>query len=389
MLRLNALTTIVTTITLGGVLMASCGRTDEQESSARSGPFPTGKGVAENGDTQSTDKKIEDLEKRMAALLGTQEQLQQMVTSDFASCQSTGENADPLINKICKVAQASTIEMRVQLKSELSSTNSALQDKVQALNDNLSRIQNISASQQDAINQQIAALAVKLQDLVASLAVLQNRMTNAEGAIAALQTLTASIQGVLKSSMQEVEIGRENLASGPLYESLLRRADKTKVVAYVDAYGDNLSLPNNPVQTTKGSSDIAVSYVGHGFAVGNTVKFSDLREGAGLTSGDLIGEFLVTAVPDANRFMVKVRRAATSSDSIGGTLGVAQKVIGRGMANIWSTGNGDDRAVRVTTLGTSRYNFVIKANGDICYSKGNGAASYAEIFAAGADIMCK
>lgn len=365
-------------------LLAACGghTTDDRN------PSWNKQATGDVGGTES-EKRVADLEKKMAQLLGTQEQLQTMVMSDFSSCDTAGEAADPLINKICKVAQAANIETRVLLKSELSTASQALGAQVNSLSDNLARVQDGMSSQSQQIDQAIADLTTKYNAVAASLASLQARMTNAETAITALQAMTASITGVLMGSLQEIEIGKENISAGPIFESLLRRADKSKIIAYAEALAPALSLPNAPLKPTGGSDLVLVSATNHGLSVGDIVRLSDLTEGAGFTSGDLVGEFSVVAVPSSSQFSIRLRRPAANSNSFGGTLGIAQKIQGRGLATVWSAGQGADSTVRWTTLGSRRYSFLIRANGEVCYSKANSAATYAEITAGGSMVLCK
>lgn len=224
--------------------------------------------------------EIEKLRKEVLRLQGVTEQLSSLVMSDFAACPNSGDTADALVRKICQVAQAATVESRVQIKGEMSSLIKALQDKLDASNDQLSDLQ----SSYDTI-------AADLADLTADLAALESRVDDAETAIDALEASVASINGTLNGTMQSIDIGTENLAAGPLYESLLRRVDKTRINAYIDAYSSWLSLGINPVSssnnnptvtitkptatvTISNASPAVVTRTSHGWADGDPVMFS-------------------------------------------------------------------------------------------------------------------
>lgn len=114
-----------------------------------------------------------------------------------------------------------------------------------------------------------------------------------------------------------------------------------------------------------------------------------LTSGRGFSAGDLTGDFTVVTTPTADTFTVVVRKNASSSGTTGGSGGVVNRVQGRGMGTVWKTSDGADAAVRVTSLGTKAYNWIVKANGDICYSTSNNAATFATINAGGGSIVCK
>ena len=76
--------------------------------------------------------QLKDLEQKLSALALTQEEISAMINSDFSSCSTTGDAKDPLINKLCQVAQASTIETRTVLKGELATFAITLADDAAA-----------------------------------------------------------------------------------------------------------------------------------------------------------------------------------------------------------------------------------------------------------------
>lgn len=331
----------------------------------------------------------EEIRIKIEALSLITTQLDTLVRSDFSTCPSNGDTSDPLIRKMCQVAQASTIEAQIQLQNELANAVSAINGELDAINSDLVSHQ-----------ANFTLINAQLTTLLSDVAGLDSRLSDAEDAIQALQDLTSSITGTLNGTMQAVTIGEENLSAGPVYEILLRRSDKTRINGYVNAYGTSLSVSNNGVDPTNGSSTVTVSTTSnHGLVAGDLVQLLDLTEGSGFSSGDLFGEFTVTAVGSVTTFDITMPRNATSGTAFGGTVGVVRKVIGRGMASIWKTGDASDNAVRVTSAGSKSYNFVIRrlssdvAKAEVCYDSTNRSATFATINAAAeggsGNVVCK
>lgn len=335
-----------------------------------------------------TDQETE-IRERIKSLQIITDSLEAAINSDYASCPASGDTSDALIRKICNVALAASAEVRVELKGQLAAYVVLFEGKLDAINDDLvnhkATLDNISAS-----------LAVMESDILT----LQSQMTSANAAILALQDLTASITGVLAGNMITLDIGSENLAAGPLYETVLRRNDKKRFNGYVIALGTALSLPNAPVTATNGSATVVVAMTAHGYSVGDRIRLRDIAEGRGFSSGDLYGDFVVTA-STANTFSVVLPRNATSNGTLGGNIGVAQKVTGEGMGTLWKSDDPSDVAVRVSNLGSKRYNFILRRiasdvsndTAELCYSKTDNAATFATINAApeggDATIACK
>lgn len=330
----------------------------------------------------------DDLARRIDALEQTSGAISSMVYSDFSTCPASGDTADALIRKICQVAQAATVETRVELKGELAAFAQSLQGQIDVINTNLSANQ----TDIDSINTQLTAIN-------GSLVSLGNRMTSAENAIIALQNLTASINGTLSGAMIALDIGNENAAAGPLYESVLRRVDKKRFTGYVQAYAAYQTFGNNPLAATSGQAALVATLTAHGYLVGDRVELSGLIGSRGFANGHITGVFVVTAVT-ANTFTFSAAVNASSTGTVGGsTPGLVRKILGEGMGTLWATGDVSDVAVRVSNLGTKRYNFIIRRKlsdstlGELCYSKSNNAATFATISAAPEDgnatIACK
>lgn len=330
----------------------------------------------------------EQVQERVKQLEVISSSLTAAIYSDFATCANSGDTLDPFINKVCNIAKAANSEALVQLKSELSVYSQYLQGQVDTINSNL-------------VNQQasIDAANATLVTVNSTLSTLGTRMTNAENAITALQSLTSTINGTLAGNLITIDIGSENVSSGPQYETVLRRNDKKRFNGYVQAFGTSQGLPSNPLNASNGSSTVTVSLTAHGYLAGDLIYMESLTGSRGFSNGHVYGEFVVQTAA-ANSFTLTLGATATSGGSLGGSAGTVKKVIGRGMGTLWKSQDASDVAVR-QAVGSKRYNFIIRRRasdvsndtGELCYSKSDNAATFATINASpengSATIACK
>lgn len=338
----------------------------------------------EYGDQELTEeeKKIIAMQTRMDELQGTVDQITNMVLSDFATC--TGTNtSDALIKKICQVAQASTVEASVAMKGELSAFAKSLQSQI----DNINLDINALAAQQSAdvtsINSQINSINTQITSINVTLASLDTRMTSAESAITALQNLTASINTTLSGTTTSFEVGSENVSAGPMYETILKHTNGSKYIGYVTSYGSAIGVGSNPITATNNSATVTVTTsAAHGLSVGDVVLFSGATSGRGFTLAQLNISQTVASVPTSTTFTINLTTNATSGGTLGGSSVVLKKYQGSGLGLIWKVADGDDVAVRTTSLGTKPYNFIMVENGGVgylCYDKTNNAANFATL----------
>ncbi|MEM4379136.1 MAG: hypothetical protein QXL01_00415 [Thermoplasmatales archaeon] len=174
-------------------------------------------------DTRTGDAEgLEELRRKYLELAGT---LDGLVTSDFKDCSGVGETANVIIQNICKFAQAATSEVRVELANKLAAHVRILQERL------------------DSGDLDTISLAVQIGNINNDLAVLK---------------------ALVNAGMTDVVIAAEVLSAGPLYETLLRRSDKGRINAYVEAYGQQISLGDNPATATNGSSVVTIQT---GFAI--------------------------------------------------------------------------------------------------------------------------
>lgn len=358
------------------------------------------------------NKEITEIKGRIMALSLIAGTLDEAVSNEFSDCSMTNS----VIKRMCEVAQSAVAQGNVEVLGQMANFVNLLNGEIDAANNDL-------ASHQARLNQlevdsasyaaDIASIQADLSTLNASLltmqadiAALDSRLDTAENDIDALQDalddLTDSFNSNLPELLKLIAIGKENLSAGPLYESLIRKANKTEITGYVNAYNAPVSLANNAVDPTNGSPTVTVtSSANHGLSVGNTVLMMNVGEGAGFTSGDLYGEFVVLTVPTATTFTINLPRNATSGNTFGGNIGVIQKVTARGFGLIWKSGDASDSAVRQTSAGSQKYNFIIRRiasdvtnnTAEVCWSKSSRTATFATINAApeggNASITCQ
>ena len=333
---------------------------------------------------------LNDLRNQVSALQLQTNTLDALVKSDFATCPASGDTSDPLVQKICQIAQASTVEARVELSSQMQNFVSALQVQIDAI-----------ANDAGDNSANIALLQAQIANIQSDILTLSSRMTNAENAITALQNLTASINGTVNGVMYALLIGEENLGAGPMYESLLKRVDNKRVNGYEEGIGSEVTVGNNALTATNGSPLVVVSSTAHGLSVNDVVVFTTVTSGRGFSSGHFARDLVVTATT-TNTFTVNVGKNATSSGTFGGNAPASyHKVNGRGMSTLWKSLDASDSSVRTTNLGSKRYNFIIRrkasdvtnSTAEVCYDKTNNAATFATINAAPenglGNVVCK
>jgi len=360
------------------VLVAGCG-TQPTHEDLRTSPPPQ----------SSTDKAIAQLQAQVLALTGQQSQITSLVNSDFSSCPASGNTANQLINLMCKVAQAANVESRVTLESELEAYDQQQTQQINSLNDSLANAINQEATDITAANASIAAINTQITTINTNVATLQTQMTSANTAIAAIQAQLSVLSSSISGNMLSLDIGIENVSAGPLYETVLRLADKSRINAFIQAYGNVFNFASNPLAVVNGSNVVTVTWTASGLSVGQSVYLQNLTGSRGLTNTDVTGYFVVASVVDANHFTFNTFHNATSTGTVGGSGGSGQQLVGQGLGTLWVTANGADAAVRTTSLGSQKYNFIILANGNLCYDKTVANQTFATINAQGANITCK
>lgn len=389
------------------LFLAACGK------SVSRSPVPVDPTVAE----------LSNLRNQIFALQGTQSQINALVLSDYSTCKALptdgGSTNNALIKKICDVAQASTIESKVELQGQLATLSSFLSTQISDLQ---TRLDDFDAGQHKAdlygtgtscATATAGSLCVQVATLTSSLATLDSRVTAAEGNITTLNSSVAAINSslstVVNGAMFEITIGNENVLAGPVYESLLRKGDRSRINGYINANSPNASFSSNPCTTVNGSPTITLTKTSHGLTVGDTVQLGGLTSCRGIPGGAMNDSYTVVTTPTANTFTVLTNTAATSSGTGGGSNGYFTKIVGRGLGQVWVTANGETTA---TTSAGKAYNILITGAstsftvapggtlpagwggltpgaGFVCYSITNLSASAATIKAGGANVRCK
>lgn len=93
-------------------------------------------------------------------------------------------------------------------------------------------------------------------------------------------------------------------------------------------------ITQNPIRTTSGSKQIAITSTGHGVSIGTYVNFSGASAVGGIT---VSGQYEVIAVESSDSFVILSSTAASSSATGGGSLVVGQYDIDAGPAVYTST----------------------------------------------------
>lgn len=380
--------------------------------------------------TDHYESDTERLRETILQLQGLQAQINSVILSDYATCSSTpadgGSTNDSLIRKICQIAQASEVEARNQLKGELQAYINTLEGELNSVQDRLSTVEANTANTAQILTDLYGAgsscatatagsICYRVDELETSVATLESDMADAQSAISVLQGQVAAIQATINAAvagmMTEVTVGNENLGAGPLYESMLRKQDRTRINAYIEDLGANQQLGSNPLNATNGSPTVTVTLTAHGLAIGNVVKFDGLAAGRGFTSAQVNDQYSVVSVPTANTFTITMSSNATSGGTLGGAVGYFYRINGRGLGQAWAQVDGE---VYVTsTFSNKPYKFIITGAsttftaaptgapapvgfvgltpgyGWLCYSKVDRLATSATIKLGGTNIVCK
>jgi hypothetical protein len=259
--------------------------------------------------TGTPPEQTEVLRKELLRLQGVVDSIQSLVMSDFATCQNAGETADALVRKICSIAQYANAELMAKNLAALQTYAGILQDKINTTNDQLAS----SVTSIESVEASIATINSSITTITNNITTLQNSVTTINAQI-------ASISGSISGGMNSISIGEENVSAGPIYETLLRRVDKTRINGYLEAFTSWLSLNSNPLTATNGSATLTVSkptatvtisnaspavvtWTGHGRSNGDTVMFS--TSGA-LPTGLTVNTVYYVRSATANTFSLSV-----------------------------------------------------------------------------------
>ncbi len=362
-------------------LLAGCG--DEHHEDHRTKPDP-----------------VEELRKQMLQL---QAELQSIVESDYATC---GGALSPAAQNICKIAQAATIEVRVEMRGAIADMASQLESKI---NNGAADFTQMAAAWKQIYGSDFPSTS---SPGVPTLSDCETNTGNASilGCISEfaddIDTLNSAISvltGTVNGAMTTVEIGTENISAGPFYEQLLRLGDKLRINAYTDGLATAFTTPNNPIAASSGSATVTITTSSaHGMTAGDKVRIEDCQSGRGFTWQHLNGTFEL-ASGSGSSFTIVMSTTAGSNGTLGGATCVIRKFSGAGVATVWTSADPSDSAVRKTTGGSKSYNFIIKkgltgagsaSEGYACYDTTNRSATFATINAATAvgltgNIRCK
>ena len=145
--------------------------------------------------------KEENLEEQYFHLVGTINELSNIVLSDFAECSDIGDSADALINKICKVAQAATVEAKIEMKSEISNSIAVLDERLEYAASDLNILLEKEEDYDDRLNtieMDLNAIEIDLSTLEVRVVALEGQMTDiTEGVCYRSKTISPALNGGL------------------------------------------------------------------------------------------------------------------------------------------------------------------------------------------------
>ncbi len=344
-----------------------------------------------------TQTELDDIKKQ---LLQLQQELASIAASDYANCDGA---LSTVAQNICKIAQAATVEVRVEMQGAITELANQLESKIL---DAQADFHTMSTSWKQMYGVDFpdttGAPVPSAADCIANNAnaSLVQCMIVQGNAISALENSLSVLTGVVAGAMVAVQVGVENDLAGPVYETLLRLGDQSRINAYTNGMGPIYGVPGNPLQVSNGSATITVTTTPlHGLSIGDKVTMEGCASGRGFTSQQLNDTFVLVTVPSTTTFTITASSTATSNGSMGGAGCIIREYTGSGMATIWEEGDGSDVAVRVTNGGSKSYNFAVcetgGGDGKICYDQTNRLASFATIStgwalcAGSGNILCK
>lgn len=131
-----------------------------------------------------------------------------------------------------------------------------------------------------------------------------------------------------------------------------------------------------------------------GLEIDDIIHMENFASGSGMTSDDLTGDFMVVDVNNPTTFTINTRKDASANTAFGGSAGRIRKFFSRNIGPIWQSTDGADSSVRTTTFTSTShhipYNYVIKANGDICYDTALASQTFTNIITSPVStVVCK
>jgi len=331
------------------------------------------------------ERPQENIKKQLLELQG---QLQSLATSDWASC--NGGSLSAAAKSICGIAKAATEETRVEMRGAIKDLASQLDSQI---TDTQTDFATLSTVWKRLYGVDFPLVTGAIVPTIADCKVFNSTASTFEcvkvqgAAIETLQTTVAVLGGTVSGAMTAIQIGSENLASGPLYEEVVRLGDLSRINAYTDGLGASITVGSNPINATNGSSTVTITTsAAHGLVTDNFVRLELCSSGRGFTAGDLNDTFAVLTAPTTTTFTISFApTTATSGGSLGSSTCSLKKYTGAGFSTIWVNTSSSDVTTRRTTGGSKAYNFVIckttSGDGKICYSNANNNATFATISA--------
>lgn len=369
----------------------------------------------------------EQIEAKVAQLQGQVSQINALVLSDWAACEVGGpDDLSQLQQNMCEIAQASTVEARLDLQSKLQQFANQASERIKNLQNQLENsgasVVNIennlfgSSSGATCSTPDPGSVCAQVNDLESRLSTIEGLVNDPNSGINALNNAVADLNSKLNDLadgvMRPIEIGVENITAGPLYETILINPNRSRMTAYFEAAGSAATVATNGFSVSPGSSIVTVqTNSAHGYQVGETIEVYGARGFSGIEAGDINGSFTIQNVPNSTELEIDVGVNATNASGGGGQDAYLKHVLGRGLGIFWKTGDG--QSTFTTTLGSQSYNFLVTGSstqfanppgagalpddwssptpgeGFVCYDVAAPQASTNVILSGGGNIICK
>jgi len=253
---------------------------------------------------RGTDQEIKSAMDYLVSLQGA---LDTLANSEYAACANAGDLTDDLVRKICSIAQSASAELQTELLAQIGVMANNLQAQIDQINTDLANESVALNTRIDNANAAIAAIAADIADL-------NTRMTSIEAAITAINAYNDATD--LPGSMEIILVGEDNITSGPVFESVVRRKDQSRFLAFVESWG-----AANPIDgflsRTASSAVVTVHSTGSAYQDGDIVKIS------GVASSVVTGMMDTVAVVNSGSGYAVGNVLTIGGGGTGGTVTVA------------------------------------------------------------------
>ena len=115
-------------------------------------------------DTQSQQDQLNSLNSQVQGLVSMEGQLNGLAQSEYADCTDTGDLTNPLVQKICVIAQGATAELQTQLLAQLGTMSENLESQIEQVQTDLSNEAVALSTRIDTVSSEIATINSSLTE---------------------------------------------------------------------------------------------------------------------------------------------------------------------------------------------------------------------------------